>query len=180
MTQKLTTSLIAICLATVVSTSAYARPNHLQADTNQDGEISLTEFTAESTARFTAIDTDADGRLSEAERKSHHQLRKSQLADHRFQSLDSNGDGSISRDEFEQATTQHKPKHMKMKMARMHMKGKMHDQRQKADANGDGYIDRAEFEAHTTELFALRDANADGVLSKADHEFRKKNHSGHH
>ncbi len=183
MTQKIITGFVALSLATMISTAAFAGSHQQKADTNQDGEVSLAEFNTQRNARFAAIDTNADGRLSMDERKTHKQAKKQERADKKFSRLDANADGVISRAEFDAGADKRTSKHAKMKKHRKQMRKKMRKKMgqdgKKADTNQDGFIDRAEFDAQAQKIFAHRDADQDGVLSKADRGFRKQNRSGH-
>jgi hypothetical protein len=111
-------------------------------DTDGDGLVSLQEFQAAGEARFASLDADGDGLISAEEfsagrrgsgtaeagkaygpRAEHRAERMQQFRDQRFASLDADGDGHISRAEFDQ---QH--------MARFNA----------LDANGNGLIDADE------------------------------------
>ncbi len=114
-------------------------------DTDGDGLVSLQEFQAAGQARFASLDADGDGFISADEfaagrrgpgkaeagkadgpRAEHRAERMQQFREQRFASLDADGDGRVSRAEFDQ---QH--------MARFSA----------LDANGNGVIDADEHHA---------------------------------
>ncbi|MBX3477942.1 MAG: EF-hand domain-containing protein [Brevundimonas sp.] len=69
-------------------------------DTDNDGRISRAEFLSR-IDRMAAQDTDADGTLSRDERRAAMQARMTQRRAEAFARLDADGDGVISRAEFD-------------------------------------------------------------------------------
>ena len=79
-------------------------------DADGDGKVTAEEITAARTARFAKIDADGDGKVTLKEiaalEEAAREARKNQMAARRlsdasgFVTADSNGDGSISADEF--------------------------------------------------------------------------------
>lgn len=69
-------------------------------DTDGDGRVSRAEFVDARVARLTAIDANRDGSITAEERQSGIDTRRNQRASHRFETLDKDGNGSISREEF--------------------------------------------------------------------------------
>ena len=69
-------------------------------DTDGDGRISRAEFVDGRIARLTATDANRDGSISVEERRSGIDTRRNQRVSARFETLDKNGDGSVSREEF--------------------------------------------------------------------------------
>ncbi|MDQ1191750.1 hypothetical protein QE419_000516 [Brevundimonas vesicularis] len=74
-------------------------PHHSRADPNR--QITRAEFVDARIARLTALDTNRDGVVSPEERAAAMQARRAERAGDRFAKLDANGDGSISRAEFD-------------------------------------------------------------------------------
>lgn len=72
-----------------------------RADANRDGQITQTEFVDARVQRLTAMDTNRDGSITGAERSSAKQARRAERMAGRFDRLDADGNGSISRAEFE-------------------------------------------------------------------------------
>lgn len=69
-------------------------------DLDGDGRISRAEFVDGRIARLTAIDANRDGSISVEERRSGMETRRNQRVSARFETLDKNGDGMVSREEF--------------------------------------------------------------------------------
>ena len=105
--------------------------NHFaKIDTNGDGTLSQSELAAAQAARFAEIDTNQDGYLSTDEIRTHHEAkrgaRRAQRQERMMKRIDTDGNGLISRAEFEA-----RPKRGLMR----------------ADTNGDGAITPDEIEA---------------------------------
>lgn len=100
-------------------------------DPNGDGATSRDELLGASTARFAQLDTDKDGKLSEAERAAGPGGRMLGRAD-------TDGDGSVSADEWKTSV-----------MARF----------DRLDTNKDGKIDAAEREAAMERMRERRPGN---------------------
>ncbi|PHR59737.1 MAG: calcium-binding protein [Robiginitomaculum sp.] len=184
-TQKIATGFLVLAIGTTLSTGAFANPKHAKhamhmkmADTNQDGSVSLAEFTAQRETRFLKVDTNADNMLSEDERKAHRSEMRTERADKRFAKMDANSDNFISRAEFDEsrktrADAGSKKEKRKMKKMHKHMKKMKHKMHVNPDTNEDGFISRAEFDASTTAMFEMIDTNKDGVLNKEDRKMHK-------
>ena len=106
---KLTTTIATLTLLSVGTAFAGSR---MDADTDQDGLISLDEFKARSDARveahFARLDTNADGYISEEEmqaapRRSHDKKgrRGHRNPEKAFERLDADGSGGVSLQELE-------------------------------------------------------------------------------
>ena len=182
---------------------AFAGP---KADVNQDGQITRAEFQAEANAKFTAADTNFDGLLTKDEMKILRSKKQAEREEKRFTKMDVNGDGAITReemnsikaereakrearrlekfdvnndgliDEAEKASAKalRQSKREERRAARKGKRGERKTRGPKRDANGDGVISRAEFDASTEALFARMDANGDGVLTKGEGRKRRK------
>jgi Ca2+-binding EF-hand superfamily protein len=101
---------------------AMAKLRFESADTNGDGQIDKDEFMAKSEERaermFEHMDANGDGHLDANEaRPPHHGKRDGDHAKHTkdnakrgdlFKKMDSDGDGSVSREEFDQAMQKHR------------------------------------------------------------------------
>lgn len=107
------------------------RINFEEVDTNNDGKLTQAELTAHAEMRFDQTDTDKNGMISENELRARIAAHMAERTDRRVQQMmdrhDANSDGQLSQDEM-------KPKHA----------GKM---MKRADTDGDGAISKDEFEA---------------------------------
>ena len=107
---------------------------------------------------------DADGTLSRAEvEKSMPRLAK------KFDQIDTNKDGQLSRDEMKAWKKTRKHAHKKGNQADRHARGA--ERFKHADTNGDAKISRAEAETNAPRLakkFDAIDANKDGQLTQEE------------
>lgn len=207
-TTKLT--LLSAAAAFAITGVALAAP---KADLNQDGQITRAEFQAEANAKFTAadtnfdslltkdemkalrekkrderkskrfaeVDTNGDGALTRAEMNAAKDARKTEMKARRLEKLDTNGDGSVDDAEKAAAKALRKEKRTERKAQKAERKGKRGERKMrgpKRDANGDGVISRAEFDASTEALFIRMDANGDGVLTKGEGPKHRKGRKG--
>jgi hypothetical protein len=173
MTRKLlTTALLASGAALLIA----AGP---KADLNQDGQVTKAEFMQTATDRFEAVDTNGDSFLSTEERKAMREGRHEKRADRRFERLDDDKDGNISRAEMDAASDKRKAKKDARKAKAL----------EKFDTNLDGTLSDAERTVMLAERDALRgerkakrgdrksrraerpkpDANGDGFVSLDEH-----------
>jgi len=120
MTVKILSSILILLAATPAlaapgdetAPSRPARPSNsgmMRYDTNKDGFVDRTEWTAGQEARFKLLDTDKDGKLSKDELFSRTQQapgtvlpneRALERQDAFFRRVDSDHDGSVSKTEF--------------------------------------------------------------------------------
>lgn len=133
------------------------------------------------------------------------QAQDEKPARHGMMKMDTDGDGSVSRDEF---LAHHKSRYAKMdtdgdgvisdeekaaakearKAKREEHRAKMKERRKqhhekmmtRYDANKDGKLDASEREAMASDHFAKMDKNGDGVLSADELPRRRHGHHGHH
>ena len=90
-----------VAILTAGSAMAQQAPGRgARIDTDGDGRLSRAEFVDARIAHLTAIDANRDGSISAEERQSGIDTRRNQRVSARFETLDSDGNGSISRDEF--------------------------------------------------------------------------------
>ncbi|PEQ14156.1 hypothetical protein B2G71_00635 [Novosphingobium sp. PC22D] len=169
----LTIGAAAIALAT--AGTAMAAQDNARPAPGRDRTVTQAEAVAQADAMFTRMDVNKDGKLDQSDRAAAMQQRKEKM----FAGLDSDGNGSISREEF--MSQDHSGRHGKgMKRgdgpsAKMMgqgrglrggmgrhggmMMGKM------ADADNDGAVTKAEFDAAVAKHFAMMDGNGDGKVT---------------
>lgn len=92
----------AAVLAVLTAGSAMAQqaPRGARGDADNDGRVTRAEFIDGRLARLTAIDANRDGSISAEERQSGIDTRRNQRVSARFETLDKDGNGSVSREEF--------------------------------------------------------------------------------
>lgn len=82
------------------------RPKFEECDKDRDGALNLEEYLAcfkrGTEESFAAIDADKDGKLGKDELRAHHEARKSERRREVFDRCDTNKDGMLSFEEFEQ------------------------------------------------------------------------------
>ncbi len=173
-----------ILSVSTIAISAHARPN---ADTNNDGQITLAEFTAAAQEKFAKTDMNGDGYLTQEERQTFRANMESEKRAMRFDKMDANGDGFVSRSEYE---AQSEARSEARNEARSSRKEKIMGQ---FDTNQNGQIDDSEREAIREHMAKLRsnkrgprserrgdrqskadhwtkiDANGDGLISAQEH-----------
>jgi len=131
MSKLFTRILTTTAILSTVSVAAFAgNPMLEKVDTNKDGLVQLSEFTALSNQKFTKMDADGNGLVTKEERKAFHALMGEKRAKAKFAAIDSNGDGSVSEAEFMAARDARKERTMKRR-----------------DMNGDGQLDKEDRKA---------------------------------
>ena len=98
-------------------------------DANHDGVITQDEYVATASALYNKIDVNGTGEVTAADIASSPRAvkREQRFASHEVKRLDTNGDGTVSQDEYVNAA--------KSRFAKL-------------DKNGDGFIDADELPAH--------------------------------
>lgn len=99
-------NLISVIVGTTVAitaTSALAKGPRMtfeELDIDGDGQVTLTEITQQRMQKFTAADTNGDGRLSVEEMQAAAQVRANAHVTRMFEKHDANADGVLSEDEL--------------------------------------------------------------------------------
>lgn len=70
-------------------------------DANKDGAVTKTELTAHVESKMKESDANGDGRITRAEHDAAMQARRAAFQKARFKAMDSDGDGLISEQEFQ-------------------------------------------------------------------------------
>lgn len=189
MSKFVKTTLLVTAAITMGGVAFAAAP---KADTNKDGQISQAEFMAAATTRFVVADTNADGALTRDEMRAGRDAKRNERAQARFERQDANGDGFVSKAEYDAARVERDAKRAERKEAR----------KAKLDTNGDGVVSETEREAMKAKRMEKRaeakgergdrmrgermrgerkgrkggadrikrDANGDGIITRAEYE----------
>lgn len=171
-------------------------------DSNNDNIVTLDELNAASIKRFSAMDADGNGRVTEDEfstyvneRRTEHKMQafnnidsngdnqiskeeylsyKAKQAEQRYSAMDANADGIVTKDEFDSALAKrHGNKHGR------YVEGRSHHNRgrifSRLDKNNDGELTLDESLAAWTDWFKRIDANGDQIVTADEiQNFRKQ------
>lgn len=142
----------------------------MRADVDGDTRISQAEFVGQRIQRLTAADTDRDGSVTPAERRAVAQARMAQRADTRFQRVDADHDGAISRAEFDAQRAR-----MEARPQRAAHAGRMHPgaarmAHRRQGAEGRGPVSIAQVQARSDQAFTRLDADHDGFITTAERQ----------
>lgn len=170
--RKLTLSLSAAALVLGAGAVAYAQAPERGA---RGQDMTRTQAETMATKAFERADANGDGKIDAADREARR--------DARFARLDTNSDGTLSKEEF---FTQHqrggeRAEGMRSgkrgeRMGRRGMRGMGHGMgmARNADADGDGAITEAEFTAAMLARFDAADADNDGTVTRAERSEARK------
>lgn len=123
-------------------------------------DMTRTELAQKIDARFAKLDTNGDGTITREERDASRVLRQAK----RFDSLDADKNGSLSRTEF--AAGDHRGgKHRGMDEGR-----RGHHDRGMSGFDKDAAVTKADFQKRGLERFDRMDANGDGTVTVAEHK----------
>ena len=165
---------VAAALAVLTAGAALAQQAPTRAargDADGDGRISRAEFVDGRIARLTAIDANRDGTISAEERQSGIDTRRNQRVSARFEALDKDGNGSLSREEFTAREprgdrAQHAGRGGRDGMGRGgHRGGRGHGGERGPGAEARGPVVIADVRTRMTTQFDRMDANSDGFVS---------------
>lgn len=135
--------LMTAAIGLALPTAAIAQPGGergMRADANGDGLIQLSEIEAQAEQRFTRLDLDGNGAITQAEATEAREKMMAMMAERR-----AGGEGMRRGP----------------RGGRGGPEGAMFG---RADANGDGQVTFAEFSAPMMERFAQHDTNGDGAI----------------
>ena len=167
---------LAVAFAGPVVAKGAGPLNFEKVDTNQDGFIDKTEAAVAQAERFAKADADGNGILSQDEMKAHRMAKRAERRDKMgakaFEKLDTNKDGSLSKEEFDAGMAargeRHKKRHGKRAEKRF---GKM---MKRLDTNKDGGLSQEELNTgFVNRMFDRLDEDKDGRISVAEAEAAK-------
>lgn len=159
-------------LTTGVALAQQTPARGARADADSDGRISRAEFVDGRIARLTAIDANRDGSISAEERQSGMDTRRNQRVSARFEALDKDGNGSLSREEFTAREprgdrAQHAGRGGRDGMGRGGHRGggRGHGGERGQGAEARGPMTIAAVQTRLTTQFDRMDANSDGFIT---------------
>ena len=165
-----------------------------QADSNNDGTLTRSEFDTGRTARFQALDANHDGALTHEEMRAgrgehggrgHHGRGGRRGMHGGLEGADANNDGNITREEFLARPMQMFARldanndgvisagERPQRGERRGSEGRRH-----ADANNDGQISQAEFAARGAARFERLDVNRDGSVTREEADAARTHRHG--
>jgi len=153
--------LAALTLAAAGGAFAQQAPRGMRADADGDRRLSQTEFVGQRVQRLTAIDADRDGSVTAEERRAGRQVRMAARADARFDRLDANDDGAVSRAEFDTVREARPDRAARPMRADRPARG----QRRMARMEARGPLAIATVQARAEQAFARLDADKDGFVT---------------
>jgi len=172
--------LVAASIAALIGGAAVAQQSptatapaarHARMEARQTQPVTQAQFVQARVSRLTALDANHDGTVTAEERRAGAQARRAEQATRRFDRLDADKNGQISRAEFDAARPERaahrRGEHRGQRMA--HRRGGQgHGPAQRMARHGPIVI--ADVQTQLTERFARQDADHDGVLSPAERQ----------
>ncbi len=136
----------------------------LRADTDGDQRLSQAEFLARRLDRLTVADADRDGSVTAEELRTAAQARRAGRADLRFDRLDADDDGMISKTEFD-ARREHRAEARAERAPRRAHRGPARQARRERRMEDRGPVVIADVRARTEAAFVRLDADHDGYVT---------------
>ena len=121
--------------------------------------IAIAQVSVHGERKFQRIDTDGDGRISNAESEAFR-------AD-RFRKLDADADGFVTKAEMPDRKKRKRSAGLEKRFGKL-------------DADGNGTVEKAEYDAMADSRFERMDSNGDGALTLDEiRDHRQKHHKRH-
>lgn len=146
-------------------------PRAARADRDGDGRISKAEFVDGRVARLTALDANGDGAVSADEMQAGREARRAQGADRVFARMDADGNGAITRAEFDASRAERGERRAERGerrggrgMGRMGRRGPGMER---------GPVVIAEAQSRAEQGFARLDANGDGFVTAEERQAQR-------
>lgn len=148
----------------------------MRADADGDQKLSRAEFVEARVQRLAAADADRDGSVTPEERRAAAQTRRAGRAEARFDRLDADNDGAISRAEFDA--------HREARAGQGPGSDRAHRRFGRHGARGEGMEARgpvviAEARARSEAAFARMDVDRDGYVTAAERQTARADRRGH-
>lgn len=169
----ITTGLAAVSFAALIGGVALAQQAPTGPAARQAQPVTQAAFVQTRVSRLTALDTNHDGTVSTEEMRAAAQARRAERISQRFERLDADKNGQLSRAEFDAPRarngdrpadqTAHRGSRGGQHHGRLMGRRGGHEVGQRIGRHGPVVI--ADVQTKLTENFARRDANHDGVLS---------------
>ena len=148
-------------------------PRQARGDKDGDGKVSKAEFVDGRTARLSALDTNRDGTVTAEEMQAGREARRAQGADRAFARMDGNGDGMITRAEFDAVRADRGER----RAERGERRGGRGMHRGPGGPRGErgerGPVVIAEAQARAEQGFARLDANGDGYVTAEERQAQR-------
>ncbi len=153
-------ALTAVIGGVAVAQQAPAERSAARADADRDGRITQAEFVQARVQRLTAMDANNDGSVTAEERAAGKQAQRAERVAARFDRLDTDRNGSISRAEFEA-----RPERAGRGQRAGKGPGGPRGERMAARREARGPVVIAEAQAKATQAFARLDVDNDGAVT---------------
>jgi hypothetical protein len=141
----------------------------MRADTNGDSRLSQAEFVGQRVQRLTAADTNRDGSVTVEERRTAMQAHRADRAEARFDRIDANDDGAISRAEFDSARQGGREARGDRGARQMRgHRGAAHGRHGMARMEAHGPVVIADVQTRAEQTFARLDSDNDGFVTAAE------------
>ncbi|QTC91415.1 EF-hand domain-containing protein [Brevundimonas goettingensis] len=161
------------------TTQAAPAARHAGIQARQAQPVSQAEFVQARVSRLTALDANHDGTVTAEELRAGAQARRARHATQRFDRLDADKSGQISRAEFDAARPEHGDRAGHRGPRGGEHRGQRMGRRGGGEGRGHGPAERvahhgpiviADVQTKLTEGFARLDTDHDGVLSPAERQ----------
>lgn len=145
-------------------------PRHARGDKDGDGRISRAEFVDGRVARLATLDANRDGTVAVEERQAAQAARRAQAADRAFARMDANGDGAVTRAEFDAVRADRGER----RAERGERRGGRGMHRGRGGPRGvQGPVVIADAQAKAEQAFARLDANGDGYVTAEERQAQR-------
>lgn len=146
-------------------------PRAARGDKDGDGRISKAEFVDGRVGRLSALDANRDGTVTPEEMQAGREARRAQGADRAFARMDADGNGAITRAEFD-ASRAERGERRAERGERRGGRG-MHRGGRRGPGMERGPVVIAEAQSRAEQGFARLDANGDGYVTAEERQAQR-------